>query len=285
MDYRIRATAAAGTLRAIATHTTLSARSAQEAHRAAPLAAAAMGRAMSAAALLAADFKSQGRLIVDIEGGGPLGRVSAECAGEFLRARVDHPEIQLDLRADGKLAVGQGVGQDGFFRVRREDGEGHFWESRTALVSGEIGEDLMRYYLESEQVTSAVAVGVLVGINGLVAASGGLVVQALPGSEEVVEGVAERFSELSHLSHRLAEGESAEDLLRSVLPQPVSLFEPQSLEFRCQCSRSYSQAILQSLPSEELNRLIEEGGAEVICNYCRTPYQFSKRELQEWMKN
>ncbi len=285
IDYRIRATAAAGTLRAMATLTTLSARCAQEAHRAGPLAAAAMGRAMSAVALLATDATPEGRLLVELDGGGPIGRVSAESRGQFLRARVDHPELELSLRPDGKLAVGQAIGHDGFFRVRREDEDGQFWESRTALVSGEVGEDLMQYYLESEQVASAVGVGVLVGTNGLVSASGGLVVQALPGSEGRTDGVAERFRSLARLSHLLAEGQSLEDLLRSVLPEPIRFFEKEPLIFRCQCSRERSEEILMSLPNEDLSALIMEGGAEVTCNYCRARYEFSRRDLEAWMQS
>ncbi len=283
MDYKIRAAAAQGSLRAMATLTTHSARSAQIAHRAGPLAAAAMGRTMSAASLLATDLKDQGRLLVELDGGGPLGPVSAESRGRFLRARVEVPHLDLSLRPDGKLAVGQAVGQDGHFRVRRETVDGQFWESRTALVSGEVGDDLMQYYLESEQVASAVALGVLVATDGLVAASGGIVVQALPGSDHAVDQVAERFQELSQISHRLAAGESLEDLLRAVLPEPVVWLAQETLEFRCQCSRDHSQAILQSLPEDDLVALVAEHGAEVICNYCRTSYRFSQKVLESWL--
>lgn len=250
------------------------------AHRAGPLASAAMGRTLTSAVLLAADFKDDFLLAVAVEGDGPLGRVMGEVrTGGKVRARVDHPEVDLPLRADGKLDVGQGVGRSGSFRVTREDDLGRF-ESQVELASGEIGDDLARYYLQSEQIPSAVAVGVLVGREGLVAASGGLVVQMLPGGEGMVDSIIERLDAVSHISYRLDEGHSPEDLIRAVLPAPVILAEPEPLEFRCRCSRENSLDILLNLPSDEREALIRQKGAEVVCNYCRTRYRFSDADIR-----
>ncbi|MBX5466290.1 MAG: Hsp33 family molecular chaperone HslO [Firmicutes bacterium] len=284
-DYRIRATWADGALRAVAVITTEAARAAQRVHRASPVAAAAMGRALSAAALLGADVKEAFRLEVQLDGDGPLGLVAAEIrqvGGEqWVRARVQHPEVDLPLRSDGKLAVGQAIGRQGAFRVWFEDAGGARYQSEVPLVTGEIGEDLAHYYWQSVQVPSAVAVGVLVGTDGTVTASGGVVVQALPGSEAEREAVAERFLGLQHLSHRIAEGATGEDLIRSVLPEPIHWLEREPLRFRCQCSRRRSLALLAHLPPEELQALAhEQHGAEVTCHYCRRRYRFSEAELE-----
>lgn len=283
-DYRIRGTAAEGTLRALATLSTRVARTAQAFHQARPVAAAAMGRAASAAILMAADLKDGGIVHLEISGGGPLGRVVAEADPVSVRVRVDHPAVELPLRPDGKLAVGQAVGRDGHLLVRREDPDGHRFESRVALASGEIGEDLTRFYAESEQVPTAVALGVLVGRDGVVAASGGVVVQALPGSEEVAEGVADRFGALARISQRIAGGETPEDLLASVLPPPLRLAPREAVRFRCRCSKERSEAIVRSLPIEDLEALWEERGAEVTCNFCRQVYRFGADEIGRWLE-
>lgn len=154
-------------------------------HRASPLAAAAMGRLLTASILLSSDFKDSFRLTVEVNGGGPLGRVTAEVrTGGKVRVRTEHSEVDLPLRPDGKLAVGQAVGRTGYFRVLREDAFSHRYEGQVELATGEIGDDLMRYYLQSEQIPSAVALGVLVGPDGVVQGAGGVVVQALPGCPE-----------------------------------------------------------------------------------------------------
>lgn len=253
---------------------------AQQVHQASPLAAAAMGRTLTAAVLLAADFKTAFRLQVELDGSGPLGRVLGEVRTDGkIRARIDHPQVELDLRTDGKLDVGRGVGDNGYLRVIREDDWGRF-ESQVELVSGEIGEDLAQYYVQSEQIPSAVAVGVLINRDRSVKAAGGLVVQMLPGGESEAADIIAKFSVMTTISHRLAEGESPEDLLRAVLPAPLVWANPEPLEFRCRCSRDNSLKILQSLPEEEMDALIQQNGAEVVCNYCKTAYQFSANELR-----
>lgn len=281
-DYRIRATAADGSLRAVGCVATQSARWAQERHQASPLAAAAMGRTMLAALALAADFKSTFRLTVEVDGGGPAGRVVADIrTGGRVRARIQHPEVDLPLRADGKLAVGQAVGTDGYFTVIREEGDGEHFTSRIALASGEIGEDLLEYYRRSEQVPSAVALGVLVGQDGWVESAGGVVVQALPGCrEDVVGAVADRFSGLNRISSRLAAGQTIEQLLREVLPAPVVFYDPEPVEAVCECSRTRSLAIISSLPRADIQSLVDDEGAELVCPYCRSAYQFDADTLR-----
>lgn len=280
-DYRIKATAAGGQLRGIGAVTTSAARAAQLAHRASPLAAAAMGRLMTAATLLSTDFKAGERVTCEVRGGGVLGRVTAEAYTDgLLRARVDVPDANLPLRADGKLAVGQAVGTDGEFTVRRHLANGGLFTSTSPLATGEIGDDLAVYLTVSEQVPSAVAVGVLVGTDSVVAAAGGLLVQALPGADSsLLEQVATRFESLRRLSHRLASGERIEEMLEAVMGADVVWHDTVSLKFGCLCSRARSLEILRALPAAERESLIEEGGAEVVCHYCRTAYRFDVNDL------
>lgn len=281
MDYRVRATAAEGTLRAAGVVTCETAREAQVAHRALPVAAAALGRLMTGAALLAVDFKEAFRLTVEAEGGGPLGRLVAEIrTGGEMRARVSHPDVDLPLRPDGKLAVGQALGREGFLRVTREDSLGHLYQGQVALVTGEIGEDLMHYYTQSEQIPSAVAVGVLVGTEGLVIGSGGVVVQAMPGCPaSVIDQVVEKFSGLHNISRRLHDGETIEGLLRELLPGVIHWYEAEPIGWHCWCSKARSQEILASLPRADIDVLLDDRGAEVQCHFCQQRYQFTEEDL------
>lgn len=287
-DYRIRATAADGMLRAVGVSTTAAAREAQLAHRAWPVAAAAMGRLMSAAAILAADMKDdEGRISVEANGDGPLGRVVAEVRPHgAMRARVQNPDVELPLRPDGKLAVGQAVGVDGFFRVMRQDVLGDWYQGQVELQTGEIGDDFLHYLIQSEQVPSAVSVGVLVGQEGLVIGSGGVMVQALPGCpRELVDETAARFGELTQISRRLADGETLENLIRMVLPEPVHWHPQESLQWSCWCDRDRIADMLRTLPDTDLEDLIRDGGAEVICHFCRTAYQFSVSDIESFRRS
>jgi molecular chaperone Hsp33 len=282
-DRYIKATAAEGSLRAIGAVTTDSVRAAQAAQHAAPLAAAAMGRLMTAAALLAADFKEPSDSVrLEVEGGGPLGRVMADADGRgVLRGRVDHGDVDLPLTPAGKLAVGQAVGRDGRLVVVTHMGTGAPYVSVSPLVSGEIGEDVAHYLVQAVQRRSGLAVGVLVGVDGIVAAAGGLLVEALPGcAGAVVEGVAERLTALDRLSHRLAAGEDMTALMAGVLPPPIVWTGPVPLGFGCRCSREHSWELVAALPADERRRMVTEGGAEVVCHYCRTAYRFSAADLE-----
>ncbi len=281
-DYRIRATAADGLLRMVAVNTTVTAREAQRVHEAWPLAAAAMGRLLSVAAILAGDLKSNSsRITVEVDGNGPLGRVVAEGQGnQRLRARVQHPHVELPLRDDGKLDVGQAVGTDGTFRIIRESSPGEWYQSQVALTSGEIGDDFLHYLVQSEQIPSAVSVGVLISAEGLVMASAGVMVQALPGCPaSVVEDVAARFQALDQISRQVAEGANLESLIRQVVPEPIHWAAPKTLTWACWCNRTSVTEALKALPTHDLEDLIGDGGAEVTCHFCRQRYHFSAKEL------
>lgn len=281
-DYLARATAAEGHIRAFSALTTQTARAAQEAHGASPTAAAAMGRLLTGAALLGADVKERSfRLTIEAEGGGPLGRVVAQAReGGKVRARVQHPHVDLPIREDGKLAVGQAVGTDGFLQVTRDYGGTQLYQGQVALVSGEIGEDLMHYYVQSEQIPTAVALGVLVGRQGLVIAAGGVVVQAMPGADpRMVDQIVESFGTLQHISYEIEKGASAESLLHKVLPEPIHWYESQPIKWECVCSRQHSYELLGGLPRTEIEALVREGGAEITCNFCLKSYRFSEDEL------
>ncbi|MCL4318587.1 MAG: Hsp33 family molecular chaperone HslO [Firmicutes bacterium] len=264
-------------------HTSKAALKAQEIHKASPVAAAAVGRLITSAALLAADFKESWRIRIDMDGNGPIGPIVAEARSNGkLRATLRTPQVSLPLRSDGKLAVGRAVGRDGLFKVTREEYDGVIYQGQVELVSGEVGQDLAQYYTLSEQIPSAVALGVLVGRDSMVQAAGGLVVQRLPGGSQYIGGITERFSQLDHISHRLVNGDTVEQLAEEVLSMgSLHWFEREPLFYQCECSRTRSMEILSSLPREEIQELIKDQGAEIVCHYCRSAYRFSVTDMEK----
>ncbi len=269
-------------IRLMGVHTRGAAAGAAQAHGAHPVAAAAMGRLLSAAALLSSDLKDPGSYLrLTAEGGGPLGRVRAEAhADGLLRARVDHPGVDLPPTPQGKLPVGAAVGSHGALVAERVGGGGRAYTSTSELVSGELGEDVAQFLWSSEQVRSAVALGVLVDRDGSVAASGGLMIQALPGAdEEELARLAARVEALTDLSWRLAAGERPTDLLQWVVDKPLADWVADPLHFGCRCSREQSRQLLAVAPPAERRQWAQEGGAEVVCHYCGTRYRFAADDL------
>jgi molecular chaperone Hsp33 len=158
--------------------------------------------------------------------------------------------------------------------------DGRVYTSASELVSGEVGEDVAQFLWSSEQVRSAVALGVLVERDGSVAASGGLLIQALPGADaEELGRLGERVETLTDLSWRLAAGERVPDLLEWVVDKPITDWVVDSLHFGCLCSPEQSRQLLRVAPPAERRAWAREGGAEVVCHYCGTRYRFAADEV------
>lgn len=247
-----------------------------------PVAAAALGRSLAAAALLLRlAVKTPSRLVVEIAGDGPLGRVIAEADDEgSLRGMVGNRLADVPHTAAGKLAVGRAVGR-GLLRVIRES-DGASYASQVELVSGEIGEDLAHFLEQSEQTRSAVLLGVLGRPHG-VAAAGGMIVEALPGASAEAVGRLEANVAGAGGVSRLVEAGGARGVL-DVLLAGLDPMERESrvLTYRCRCSRERLERHLAPLPYEELLALADDAGViEAECAFCAERYRFSPAELRE----
>lgn len=283
-DAIIRATAADGRLRAFAGRTTRLAEKARKTHGCTPVAAAALGRTLTAAAMMSADMKRESNMVsIVIHGGGPLGNVVAVAEGTGrVKGYVTNPGVDVRVKGGGKLDVGWAVGREGTITVIKDLGLKAPYAGQTPLVSGEIGIDLARYFVESEQKPSAVALGVLVAPEGAVVAAGGCIVQPLPGVEEDIIAVLEkRMGNLGSLSHRIYEGMTPEDMIGEVLngynPECVDAVLPW---YGCDCSRERLAGILKSMDPAEIAAMIrEDGGAEMVCHYCNKKYYFDDTQL------
>ena len=259
-------------------------------HRLLPMATAALGRALMGASLMGDALKEeQGALTLQIKGGGPLGTILAvsDCEGN-VRGYVQNPQVELMEQRPGKLDVGRAVGTEGTLTVIKDIGLKEPYVGSIGLFSGEIADDLAMYFVESEQIPTACALGVLVGLDQSVTAAGGYLIQLLPGaSEEMITKIEAGVHAMGPVSHSLAEGLDGEGLLRTVLKDfDLEILEKHPVEYRCYCSRDRVSRALISMGRKDLSELIEEQGqAELTCQFCDQVYRFSKAELEELLAN
>ncbi|SFD01655.1 molecular chaperone Hsp33 [Bacillus sp. OV322] len=284
-DYLVKALGFNGQIRAYAASTTETIGEAQRRHYTWPTASAALGRAMTATVMMGAMLKGEEKLTVKIEGGGPIGAilVDSNADGE-VRGYVTHPQTHFDLNEKGKLDVRRAVGTDGLLTVVKDIGLRDHFTGQVPLVSGELGEDFTYYLLNSEQVPSSVGVGVLVNPDNSILASGGFIIQLMPGAEEeTISRIEESLNNIPPISKLIQQGLSPEQILEKILgADNLKILETMPVQFVCQCSRERISNALVSLGAEEIRDIINtDGQAEAQCHFCNEKYHFSKEELEE----
>lgn len=284
-DQLVRAISRDGMVKAVAVSTRDLTERARQIHRTLPVATAALGRTLAAASMMGNALKEEGSsLTLQIKGGGPLGTILAVSDNQGnVRGRVDDPSVDLPLRPDGKLDVGRAVGQDGMLTVIRDLHMKEPYVGSVGLLGGEIAEDLAAYFVESEQIPSACALGVLVDRDQSVLAAGGYLIQLLPGAgEDVISKVEGGVLAVGPVTELLRQGLTPEELLGRVLSDfELEILERTPVEYRCYCSRERMERALISLGPEELESMIaEQGGAELTCRFCDNVQRFSREELE-----
>ena len=258
---------------------------ARQIHKTLPVATAALGRALMGCSMMGNQLKEQnGTVTLQIKGGGPLGSitVTSDSAGN-VRGYVQNGAVELMEKAPGKLDVGRAVGTDGTLTVIRDIGLKEPYVGRVGLLSGEIADDLMAYFAESEQIPSACALGVLVDTDQSVRCAGGYLIQLLPGADDgVITKVEQGVARVGAVTAALKEGISALELVRRVLSDfELEVLEESPVEYRCYCSRERVTRALVSLGREELRALIDEQGeAELTCQFCDRVYHYDRGELE-----
>jgi molecular chaperone Hsp33 len=281
-DYLIRIITRSGNFRAFACVTTDLVNEACRRHGALPTAAAALGRALTGGALFGALLKNGQRVALRFEGSGPLKKIIVEAESNgAVSGYVGAPAADLPDR-DGRLDVAGALGRAGFLTVTKDLGMKEPYRGMVQLVSSEIAEDLAYYLTTSEQIPSAVGLGVLVGPEGITAA-GGFLVQAIPPQDDAVTDLLmERIGNLPGVSESLAGGMTPEGLLAQLFDGiPYDTLEKRALAFSCSCSREKVERALISLGTEELRQLLEEQGeAAVTCEFCRESYPFGRDDLE-----
>ena len=261
---------------------------AREIHGLSPTASAALGRTLCGASMLGELMKEDdASLTIRVNGGGPVGSIIAVSDnGGNVRGYVTEPKADLPLRGDGKLNVGGLVGTNGMLTVSRDIGLKEPYVGSTELVTGEIAEDLAQYMVESEQIPSAVGLGVLVDTDRTIKAAGGFIVQLMPGApEELITKLEENIFVMDQLTTVLTE-DGVDEAVRQVLKGlDYETVMRVPVEYRCNCSRERVEQALESCGREELLDMAETGEeTEVSCQFCDKIYRFSPSELRELAK-
>lgn len=258
----------------------------QRLHSTSAAVSAALGRTLTAASLMGAQLKnSEDSLTLRINGGGPIGSIIAVSdSGGNVRGCCGDYTVEPPLNKLNKLDVGGVVGSNGMLTVIKDIGLKEPYVGSVQQMSGEIGEDVTRYYAESEQTPTVCALGVLVDTDFSIKAAGGFIAQLMPGaSEDDIKRLEDNIKDMPAVTQLLSGGFTPEMLAMRVLGG----FEPEVIdrsfaEYRCNCSEQKTIRALASIPKKELLEIIEQDGkAEVICSFCNKAYRFDKNQLQK----
>lgn len=269
-------------VRIYAAVTTQLAEEARRRHDCFPVAAAALGRTMTGALLLAANLKNDEALTVKFKGDGPLAGVTADATPEgFVRGYVGEPHVDLPLNAAGKIDVGAGVGK-GTMSVTRFTKLKEPVTGSAEIFDGEIANDITHYLFASEQTPSSVGLGVLVDADLSVIASGGFFLQPLPdATDEVLRRLEDNLGNFSSVSQTVKDGADAHGIIEKLLRGfDVKYLSTTELFFKCRCSRRRIEDMLMGLAADDLRSLVADGRAEVCCHFCGEKYEFDKAELE-----
>ncbi|MBQ1767911.1 MAG: Hsp33 family molecular chaperone HslO [Oscillospiraceae bacterium] len=285
MDRLLRGISADGSVKITAVTTKDLTERARRIHSTLPVVTAALGRTMAAVSMMGNALKKEGSSITArINGGGPAGTilVTSDEKGN-VRGYVQNPQVDLPLKANGKLDVGGAVGTDGMLTVMRDLGSGEPYNGSVELVSGEIAEDFTRYFFESDQVPTACALGVLVDRDQSVIAAGGYIVQLMPGAEDETAEKLERSVQRAGAVTKMLQNGSLEELIYKVLDgfDPIIL-EEDAVTYKCYCSREKIRNAIAGIDRNELRSMLEEDKSiEVKCQYCGEVYTFTETDFEE----
>ncbi|MBP8819785.1 MAG: Hsp33 family molecular chaperone HslO [Syntrophomonadaceae bacterium] len=283
-DYLLKAMDKDKQVRVTIAHTTALVEEARRRHNTSATASAALGRVLTAALIMGSDLKNEkDALTLRVNGDGIAGPIvaSVDSVGHG-RAFISNPAADLPSSSPGKLAVGELVGRGGYLEVIKDAGLKQPFVGRVNLVSGEIAEDLSSYFLLSEQIPSLVALGVLVDTDLSIKAAGGLIIQAMPGADDIaLEKIENNVLQMDSISAVMVESQDLESVVAAVMSDiAYDVIAERPLAFKCTCSRERLAAILANLTREELAETIEQTGKlEVSCNFCGEVYHFSEQEI------
>ena len=287
-DYIVRATAADAQVRAFAATTRQMVETARQVHNTSPVATAALGRLMTAGAMMGSMLKGEDDVLtLQITGDGPLNTMVATAdAKAGVKGYVGNPQVILPASALGKLDVGGAVGQ-GRLSVIKDMGLKEPYVGQTMLQTGEIAEDLTYYFATSEQVPSSVGLGVLMEKDNTVRRAGGFIIQLMPfAPDEVIDTLEENLKKIQPVTTMLDAGDTPEQILERLLGNlDLQINEKTDTSFYCNCDRARVEKALLSIGKAEIRSMIEDGKPVTLnCHFCNKDYTFSIEELKELIK-
>jgi hsp33 protein len=287
-DYMVRATAADGQIRAFAITSKEMTEEARVRHNSSPIVTAALGRAMSAAAMMGSMMKGEKDLLtLQIQGDGPMhGLTVTANANGGVKGYPGVADVILPPNAAGKLNVGGAIG-NGVLSVIKDMGLKDPYVGQTELQTGEIAEDLTYYFAVSEQVSSSVGLGVLMNKDNTVRQAGGFIIQLMPFTEDaVIDALEQKIAQIASVTEMLEKGMTPEMILEEILGEmKLEINDTMPVAFRCDCSKERVAKALASLSKKDLDDLIkDEEPIEVKCHFCNDNYVFSPDDLREIRK-
>lgn len=283
-DYIVRATAANDSIRAFCATTRDIVETARQAHNTSPVVTAALGRLLTAGAMMGSMLKSDSDLLtLKLQGTGPMQGVTVTAdANANVKGYPVNPEVIIPANDKGKLDVSGAIGV-GILSVIKDLGLKDPYVGQVELISGEIAEDLTYYFATSEQVPSSVALGVLMNKDNTVRCAGGFIIQVLPGADdEALDALEAKLKEMPSITSLLDKGDSPEDILETVLEGlDVRILDMTPTRFECGCDKKRVEKVIISLGNDELDSMIADNEPiEIKCRFCNRAYTFTPDELK-----
>ena len=287
-DYIVSAMAAGEQIRAFACTTRQRVEHARSIHNTSPVISAALGRMLSAAAMMGSMMKGEKDLLtLQIKSSGPVGGITVTAdSGANVKGYANEPQVMIPAKPNGKLDVSGAIGP-GMLRVIKDMGLKEPYVGEVELQTGEIAEDITYYFAASEQIPSSVGLGVLMNRDNTVRQAGGFIIQLMPYATDEVIGVLEKnLKNLKSVTEMLDGGDTPENMLGRVLEGlDVEITGKSPCAYRCNCNRDRLEQVMLSLGRKELDEMIEEGKpVEVGCSFCNTKYVFTPDELKKLMQ-
>lgn len=287
-DYIVRATAADNQIRAFAATTKDMTETARQIHNSSPVVTAALGRLLTGAAMMGSMMKGEKDILtIQMKGDGPVNGLTVTADSHAnVKGYPGNPNIIIPPNYLGKLDVGAAIGY-GTLTVIKDLGMKEPYVSQVALTTSEVAEDLTYYFASSEQVPSAVALGVLMDRENTVRQAGGFIIQLMPfADEKTVTLLEEKISKITSVTNMLEKGMTPEDILTDVLGDfNIQFTDTIQTGFNCNCSRERVEKVLLSLGRKELKEMIDDGeDIELNCHFCNKKYNFTIEDIKKMIK-
>lgn len=286
-DHILRATAAGGQIRAFAATTRNMVETARALHDSSPVVTAALGRGLTAGAMMGSMLKSEkDKLTLILRGDGPMQGITVTAGSDsYVKGYAINKDVLIHAKANGKLDVSGALGK-GYLNVIKDMGLKEPYNGRVDLVSGEIAEDLTYYFATSEQVPSSVGLGVLMNKDNTVRQAGGFIIQLMPFADDaVITQLEANLQSISSVTTMLEEGMGPLDiLLKLVEPLEVQVLDKIPTGYRCDCSENRVSAAIASLPKRDIQDMIDDGEEiEIKCSFCNKAYRFGVDKLKKML--
>jgi molecular chaperone Hsp33 len=281
-DYLVKAYAFDGTVRIYAARTTNLVEEARQIHQTYPAASAAFGRLLTTSLIMGAMYSENQTLTIRVNGNGPIGTmITSVNAHGHVKGTVENPQVHYSYK--DKLAVGMVVGNQGYIHVTKDLKIRDVFTSSAEIQTGEIAEDFTYYFAKSEQIPSSVGLGVLVNENNEVFASGGFILQVMPGvKEETITKIEEHIKGMKPISELIDAGKTPEEIIEEITKGDHEFVEEMPLSYTCDCHRDRFKKGLATLDNSELDSMIEDGeDIEITCDFCKKQYSFTVEDIQE----